>query len=195
MRHRQANMVEWIHRELARFFRTFLPVDGHNSWYNYVEKIETILNKSHHDTIEITPHESLKGEYIIRMVRWNIRTKGEKRATRLNKDKTGITFEVGEQVLVKACNVANMTAGRVAKFLALSEVPYAVKKRITQNTYILTNTNTQRERGQIHAIDLKHYYTSNGPGVGGGDTWAREWKWGWTDSASTKRRTRKATLE
>ena len=44
VRHPQANMVERANKELARFFRTFLPMDRHKSWYNYVEKIETILN-------------------------------------------------------------------------------------------------------------------------------------------------------
>ena len=62
---------------------------------------------------------------------------------------------------MKACNVANPASGRVAKFLALYEGPYTVKKRIAQNTYILTNTNTQRKRDQFHTTDLKHYYPNN----------------------------------
>ena len=104
------------------------------------------------------------------MVREKIRTKGEKQIARLNKDKRGITFAEGEQVLVRACNVANTAAGRVAKFLALYEGPYTVKKKIAQNTYILTNTNTHRERGQFHAPDFKHYYPGNGPGGEGSNT-------------------------
>ena len=87
----------------------------------------------------------------------------------LNKIKKVITFE-GEPVLVKACNVANTAAGRVAKFLALYEGPYTVKKRIARNTYILTNRNTLKERGQFHATDLKHYYTSNDCGGEGDET-------------------------
>ena len=55
-------MVERAKRKLARFFRTFLPINEHKSWYNYVEKIEIILNESYHDTIEMTPYEALKGE-------------------------------------------------------------------------------------------------------------------------------------
>ena len=35
--------------------------------------------------------------------------------------------------------------------------PYTVKKQIARNTYILVNTNTDQERGQFHAIDLKLY--------------------------------------
>ena len=61
-RHPSANMVERVNRELARLFRTFLPEDRHDSWYNYIEEIKTILNESHHDTIEMTPREALIGE-------------------------------------------------------------------------------------------------------------------------------------
>ena len=118
-------MEERVIRELARFFRTFSPIDAHKSCYNYVEKIEIILNKSHHDTIEMTAHEALKGEKPTRfwekLVPLIQQPTKYKRTARLNKDKRGLTFEVGEQVLVKACNVANTAAGRVAKFLALYE--------------------------------------------------------------------------
>ena len=62
IRHPQANMVERANRELSRFFRTFLAVDKHDSWYNWIEEIETILNESYHDTIEITPYEALLGK-------------------------------------------------------------------------------------------------------------------------------------
>ena len=38
VRHSQANMVGRVNRELARFLRTFLPMDEHKSWYNHVKK-------------------------------------------------------------------------------------------------------------------------------------------------------------
>ena len=62
IRHPQANMVERVNRELSRFFRTFLQVDKHNLWFNWVEEIEKILNESYHDTIEVTPYEALLGK-------------------------------------------------------------------------------------------------------------------------------------
>ena len=52
-----------------------------------------------------------KQKDIIRLIRERIKTKGEKPTMLLNKNKKGITFEEGEQVLVKACNVANTAAG------------------------------------------------------------------------------------
>ena len=95
------------------------------------------------------------------MIREKIKTKEEKRNARTNKDEIGLTFHSGDLVLVKACNVANAAAGKVAKFLALYEGPYKVKKRIARNTYILCNTETERERGQFHAVDLKPYRTDH----------------------------------
>ena len=71
---------------------------------------------------------------------------------------------------MRACNVANTAAGRVAKFLALYEGPYTVKNKIARNTYKLTNTNAHEERGQFRASDLKHYYSGNGPGGKGSNT-------------------------
>ena len=65
IQHRQANMVEIKNQELARCFRTLLPENKHDSWYNWIEEIETIFNESYHDTIEMTPHEALLGKNLV----------------------------------------------------------------------------------------------------------------------------------
>ena len=186
IRHPQANMVERVNRELSRFFRTFLQVDKHNSWFNWVEEIETILNESYHDTIEVTPYEALPGKKptrlwekwipqtrsnnnqdrleTIKKIRDRIVTKGERRNERINRKKSGLTFLPGEQVLVKACNVSNTATGRIAKFMALYEGPYKISKQIVRNTYILVNMNTNQERGLFHAMDLKPYRSERDAG-------------------------------
>ena len=94
---------------------------------------------------------------LIHIIRERIRTKREKRNARINKNKTGITFQIGDLVLVKACPVSNATIGKVATSLELYEGPYQIKKRIAMNTYLLANKDTARERGQYHVIDLKPY--------------------------------------
>ena len=108
-----------MNRELSRFFRTFLQTVKHDSWFEWVEEIETILNESYHDTIEITLYEALLGKRptrlwekwipqtlsnnnqdrseIITMIRDKIITKGERRNERINKTKMGLTFQPGEQ--------------------------------------------------------------------------------------------------
>ena len=68
--------------------------------------------------------------------------------------------------MVKAYNITNAAAGKVAKFLALCERPYKVQKEIARNTCILSNTETKRERGQFHAVDLKPYRTDRHAGLG-----------------------------
>ena len=54
------------------------------------------------------------------------------------------TFQPGDLVLVRACIIASTAAGMVAKFVSLYEGPYKVKKRISRNTYILINIETER---------------------------------------------------
>ena len=44
--------------------------------------------------------------------------------------------------------------------------PTVVTKRVARNTYILSNTQTKRERGMFHAPNLKPYLTERLAGVG-----------------------------
>ena len=74
----------------------------------------------------------------------------------------GLTFQTGDLVLVKAFNVANAAAGKVAKFFALYEGPYQVKKITALNTYIVSNTKAGHERGQFHAVHLKAVFAERG---------------------------------
>ena len=103
---------------------------------------------------QVTPSLSKPHELSYRSnIREKIKTKGERRNTRMNKDKIELTFQPGDLVLLRACNVASAAAGKVAKFLPLYEEPYKVKKRIARNTYILSSTETERERRQFHAVE------------------------------------------
>ena len=57
IRHLQADMVERVKRELSKFFRILLEELKHSSWYEKLQRIENILNETHHDTTEFTPME------------------------------------------------------------------------------------------------------------------------------------------
>lgn len=180
IRHPQANMVERVNRELARLFRTLLPPDQHAKWQSQIKNIETIINETHHETTEETPYEALWGR---RPKRWwndilphtppqpeenrneqilvlktRIRRKREKLLERINKKKRGVKFQVGDWVLVKACNVSNPAMGVMAKFLALYEGPYRIKKQISTNVYIVSRFENDSERGQYHSDDLRKYH-------------------------------------
>ena len=45
-----------MHREIGRFFRTFVK-DKHTNWVRYVEIIENVINVTHHDTTGFTSIE------------------------------------------------------------------------------------------------------------------------------------------
>lgn len=180
IRHPQANMVERVNRELARFYRTFLDTDSHKKWVSITPRIEAILNESYHDTIGMSPHEALKGKRPERFwnelipIHWRdpeleeqeriniiwerIKTKGEKRMERKNKNKENYLYKEGQMVLVKACNISNAASGRIAKFMALYEGPYRVQERTSLNTYVLHHPHNGKERGHYHAQDMKPYW-------------------------------------
>lgn len=174
--HLQANMVRRVNCKLARLFTTLLPPYRHGECYSQLENIEAIINESHHDTTEISPFQALWGR---RRKRWRtdllprtpphrqinrqeklvvlrkrIKRKREKLLDKINEKKKGVSFEIREWVLAKACNVSNTTTGTMAKFLTLYEVPYKVNKQVATNVYILCGTENEQERGQYHANHL-----------------------------------------
>ena len=54
IRHSQSNLVERVHRELSRFFRTFVK-ERHTGWAKYLDVIQKIINETHHETTSFTP--------------------------------------------------------------------------------------------------------------------------------------------
>ena len=56
IRHPQSNVVVRVHRELGRFFRTFVK-ERHAGWAKYIDVIQKIINETHHETMGFTPIE------------------------------------------------------------------------------------------------------------------------------------------
>ena len=57
IRHPQSNIVERIHRELSRFFRSVIG-ENHASWWTWITIIETCINgTTYYETTEYTPIE------------------------------------------------------------------------------------------------------------------------------------------
>ena len=56
IRHPQSNIVERIHRELSRFFRSLIG-ENHGSWWSWINIIESCMNKTYHETTQFTPIE------------------------------------------------------------------------------------------------------------------------------------------
>ena len=56
IRHPQSNIVERIHRELSRFFRSLIG-ENHGSWWSWIKVIGSCMNETYHETTEFTPIE------------------------------------------------------------------------------------------------------------------------------------------
>lgn len=47
--------------------------------------------------------------------------------------------------------------GAMEKFLTLYEGPYRIKKQVASTVHILCDIESEKERGQYHANDLRRY--------------------------------------
>ena len=56
IRHPQGNIVERIHRELSRFFRSLVK-ENNSSWWCWLKIIESCMNETHHETTKFIPIE------------------------------------------------------------------------------------------------------------------------------------------
>ena len=178
IRHPQGNIVERIHRELSRFFRSLVK-ENHSSWWSWIKIIESCMNETHHETTEFTPIEvhlhkkpkqawenwlnfppndpKINYERKLEMAKENISKKGLKRAAKFNRDHRLTALKEGDTVLVKAINESDAKRKILKKFLQIYEGPYQVKKQIRPGTFILWNPESKEERGMFHSQDLKLY--------------------------------------
>ena len=114
-----ANLTERVNRQLGNLFRIFVS-DHHTKWSRFVTTIESCINETFHETIEITPYEAHLGrrptrvweKYIDKEVTGDcqpdknqifvkMRTKREKQAKKINEDNKTTKFEIGDLVLIR----------------------------------------------------------------------------------------------
>ena len=82
----------------------------------------------------------------------HVKTRAEKK----NKNRIHKKYEIGEKILLKSLKVSSSENEQVHKFFDIYECPYAIKKKIAKDTYILIN-NEGKEKGQFHTKSLKPY--------------------------------------
>lgn len=177
IRHPQSNVVERVNRELGRFFRTFVG-ENHRGWASYINVIHNCINETMHESTEMTPIElhcnikparvwknwlkvpiqdtELPYEEKIYLAHEKMTKKAEKRAVRHDKNKVFVSFNLGDEVLVKANNVSDSENSKIAKFFAIYEGPYILEKKVGESTYLLV-TPAGKERGKFHVANLKKY--------------------------------------
>ena len=172
IRHPSSNIVERIHKEINRFFRSLIK-NKHTECATWVPIIQNCLNQTHHETTEYSPVQlhlnkepqrfwekyfNIKKSDTARELRVflaakRIRKKAELRSHKLRKKNT-IKYRVGDIVLVKALNVSNTLIKQIAKFMSIYEGPYTIKKQIGPTTYLLTDLNTLTDRGIFNSVLL-----------------------------------------
>ena len=159
IRHPQSNIVEQIHRELGGFFRVFTQ-HAHKAWEKYTETITKVMNETRHDTTGYTPIELHFNKKLRRVwekylkIQNNDETPYERRlflarerihghikttADKKNKNRIHKEYEIGEKILLKSLNVSSSEKEQVHKFFNIYEGPYAIKKKIVKDTYIIIN--------------------------------------------------------
>ena len=174
--HPQSNIVEGVHRELGRFFRT-LTADQHMKWVTYVPTIQTIINETHHETTEKTPwelhfqtpperiwkkwmlvsdKENTSLEERIFLTRDTMYSKLKKRARKANENIKHFQFQIGDAVLVRANNVSSEK--HIAKFFHVYEGPYFIKDSVDIDTYLRSHPSNGIRR-KFHLSLLKPYYS------------------------------------
>ena len=176
IRHPQSNIVERVHRELGRFFRTLIA-DQHTKWATNVPIIQSIINQTHHETTEKTPwelHFQTPPERIwkqwmqfpdknptsleerIYLARDVMHRKLKIRAKKANENIKHFQFQIGDAVLVRSNNVSSEK--HIAKFFHVYEGPYFIKESVGKDTYLLSHSSNEI-REKFHLSLLKPYYS------------------------------------
>ena len=137
-----ANLAERINRQLGNLFRIFVG-DQHTKWSRYVPIVESCINETYHETIEVTPYEAQLGKkptrawekyinkdmLLVKGVDHNqifikMKEKREKQAKLCNEIKTITKFKIGEKVLIRTYHQSDAVQKRIEKFCELYCGPY-----------------------------------------------------------------------
>ena len=151
-----ANLVERINRQLGNMFRIFIGKQ-HTKWSRFIATIDSCINETYHDTIELTPYDAQFGRRPARI--WEkylnpevhehritdnhqifvkMKMKREKHAKKMNEDNKITKFKTGNLVLVRTHCQSDAMQKKIDKFCELYCGPYKVKQVLGEATYILS---------------------------------------------------------
>lgn len=172
------NLAERVNRQLGNMFR-ILAGERHTTWAKYINLVEACLNQTYHETIETTPYEIQCGQKPERDWRkyldpemiqeeplvdkqdvyLRIKEKGTNRANKLNARNNIVKFNIGDLVLVKACQTSDAVNRVISKFCKLYNGPFRVQTKIGNATYMLEYVDKPGEvRGTFNVRQLKPYF-------------------------------------
>ena len=153
--------------------------DQHTKWSRFVTLIESCINDTYHDTIELTPYEAqlwkkptrVWEKYIDKEVLGDrvsdryetfvkMKDKREKHAWKINETNRRTIFKVGDLVLIRTYCQSDAVQWTINKFCELYCGPYKIKQVLGDAMYILVDCgNEQKTRGKFNVRQLKAYYT------------------------------------
>ena len=172
-----ANLAERINRQLGNLFRIFVG-EQHTKWSQFIATIESCINETYHETIEITSYEAQLGRkptrvwdrYINKEITGDCRTdsqqifvkmkmKRENRANKMNENIKTTKFKVGDLVLIRTYCQSDTIQRKINKFCELYSGPYKVKQILGEATYTLVKwSDEQKFREKFNIRQLKRYY-------------------------------------
>jgi hypothetical protein len=175
----KANPSETVMRILNTYFRIYAN-KRHTSWISHVPDIETCHNNVPHETTGFSPFEILYGtspeHFLNKYVKFpnqpsinphelHVKVKdalihkGHLRNKRL-KSRHVVSFDVGDQVLVKTHFLSDKSARRTSKFEELYSGPYIVNKAVGNNAYELKDPDTDQIIGSQNVVNLKRFLSA-----------------------------------
>ena len=162
-------------RDRGRILRTYCH-EEHKDWSKYVEAAETFLNLAYHETIGASPYQVMfnrpppreiisliefpfieEKELSIIEIHNRVLHKAELQKKKQERDNNRILkYYMGEKVLLKNRHLPSYVEGITKKLLLLYTGPYKITKDNNNNTYELTNTETNKVKGVYNQAEIKN---------------------------------------
>lgn len=166
-------------REVNRLLRTYCH-QNHTDWIKYLHKIEEIINVSHHDSIDSTPHQAMYGKKPTRLIerliqfpeqyiqspddihdkitRHLILKAKQRKIKRDKKNIKSIQYEIGQKVLVKNHKLPSSQDHIMKKLILLYDGPYMVINKKGNNVYEIGHLTNKTHKGYFNCNQLKPYF-------------------------------------
>lgn len=170
IRHPQANPSERYIREVLKYLRILLT-NKHQRWARYLKQIEYTINQTPSTVHEVSPITIFTGQQPNRpwhaeddidmhqcyvKIRERLTTKKNKWEHKMQDKQTRFkSYQIGDQVIVKANRVTDRAKDIMGKLLRPYIGPLTIHKKLGLNTYELIETQTGMIKGRYH-ISMLH---------------------------------------
>ena len=179
IRNPRPNCTERVNRELGRLFRCYSH-NRHNSWADFVGRIEDTYNNLTHSATGFTPVQIVFGESpkltidrimcnsgsshsldeMRNLARENIINAAKLRKQSYDKRHRVIQYNIGDIVKLKILSKSDKEKKITKKFNLLYKGPYRVAAIVCDNVYTLLDEESNKLIGNYNAIHLSRFYKS-----------------------------------